>query len=83
MDATAVEIVGGLNLLVLGWLFMWVRGAHKRIDELDKEKVSHSDFNEMKEKLDKIYTAITGIQVEQARWQGFQEAHDSIRPEKS
>lgn len=74
MEVSVVEallgIIGGLNMILLGWLKMGQNKLSERIDD----KVDHKDFSETKQYLERVLNEVIGLKVEIAKWQGRHEA---------
>lgn len=84
-----IEIIGGLILLILGWLGLHVRAMSGRMDTLDKKiqtlddnKVDNAVYQELRGDIHKILDELVSLKLEQARWQGRAESLDKNRQEK-
>ena len=50
-----VTVIGGLLSLIIGWLMISIRGAHHRIDRLERTSMSRNEISEkIDDKLDVI-----------------------------
>lgn len=90
MEGWAAEIIGGLLLLILGWLGIQVRAMNGRMDTLDtkietldEKKVDKIIYQELKQDLHKILEELISLKLEQARWQGRSEHLDRNRLNQS
>lgn len=70
MDATAVQIIVGLLMVLVSWLHLRVSNVAKKLED----KADHRDISELKTDLKEILKTLTELKVEQARWQGRSEA---------
>lgn len=81
MDAL-VEIIGGLIIMILGWLGFQVRGMGSRLDALEEKKLDKIVYNDLNQKIEKMTETLVELKVELAKWRGRSEAEDNNRQDR-
>lgn len=77
-----IEIIGGLILLILGWLGYEMRTTKQRIDELEETKLDKQVYHDLSQKIEKVNDTLIELKVELAKWHGRMESQDTNRREK-
>lgn len=77
-----IEIIGGLILLILGWLGYEMRTTKQRIDELEENKLDKQVYHDLSQKIEKVNDTLIELKVELAKWHGRMESQDTNRREK-
>lgn len=77
-----IEIIGGLILLILGWLGYEMRTTKQRVDELEETKLDKQVYHDLSQKIEKVNDTLIELKVELAKWHGRMESQDTNRREK-